>query len=206
MTLAFMTMPLLPRPATLPMATRVAPGVLQRARLGDHDAFREIHRRHHASVRRLLGDLLWDSASADDAAQETFVRAFVRFNTLQDDARLHGWLLGIARKVAMEQRRLWQRWWRGGAQPARRSDVELARSPEEQALGRESGQALEWALLRMKEGRRVALLLRAEHQLSCQDVALAMGWSVAKTKVELHRARHQLRGLLALYPGKDGTP
>ena len=178
--------------------------MLERARRGDHAAFRVIHQRYHASVRRLLGELLRDGAAADEAAQETFVRAFVRLDTLHDGARLHGWLMGIARRVAMEQWRLRKRLWPGFA-PAASEEVAHSRSPEEVALGRESGQALEWALTQLREERRLALLLRADQGLSCEDVACALGWTLSKTKVELHRARHQLRELMARYPGQGAS-
>src|ERR671933_2025872 len=83
--------------------------LVDRARRGEPEAFRVIFDRHAPSVRRFLGDLLRDDAAADEATQETFVRAHARMRTLREDERLGGWLLGIARMVSLEQLRRWRR-------------------------------------------------------------------------------------------------
>src|SRR5215470_18594937 len=59
--------------------------LLDRARRGEPEAFRVIFDRHSFSVRRFLGDLLRDDAAADEATQETFVRAHARMRTLRED-------------------------------------------------------------------------------------------------------------------------
>ena len=46
-----------------------------------------------------------------------------------------------------------------------------------------------------------ALLLRLDHGLPYEDIAELMGWSVAKVKNEIHRARLQLRSQLVRYLG-----
>ena len=51
------------------------------------------------------------------------------------------------------------------------------------------------------EPRKSALLLRLDHGLAYEDIAEVMGWSVAKVKNEIHRARLQLRAQLARYLG-----
>jgi DNA-directed RNA polymerase specialized sigma24 family protein len=45
------------------------------------------------------------------------------------------------------------------------------------------------------------LLLRVHQGLSCEDVATALGWSVAKVKIEVFRARQALRA--AAFGGDD---
>src|SRR5689334_22679732 len=72
---------------------------------GDAGAFRVLFDRHAAAVRRFLRDLTRDEAVADEATQETFVRAHARLASLRDDQRLRPWLLGIARRVCLEETR-----------------------------------------------------------------------------------------------------
>ena len=77
-----------------------------RARTGDAAAFRTLFERHSPGVRRYLGDLLRDEAAADEATQETFVRAYDRLLSLRETARVQTWLFGIARNVFLEQHRV----------------------------------------------------------------------------------------------------
>ncbi len=79
--------------------------LVERARAGDDKAFRAIFDRHAPAVRRFLYDLLRDRDSADEATQETFVRAHGRLAALRDEDKLVAWLFGIARHVYHEARR-----------------------------------------------------------------------------------------------------
>ena len=158
-----------------------------------------IFERQAPGVRRFLGDLLRDPAAADESTQETFVRAHQRMGTLQETAKLQGWLFGIARMVFLEQLR---RRRRDG--PAHNDDsepiqVDTAPTPEAALLGREADQALDQALSDLSEDRRAALVMRLDHGLGYDEIAAAMGWNLQKVKNEIHRARLQLRSRLAGY-------
>jgi RNA polymerase sigma-70 factor (ECF subfamily) len=183
--------------------TDAEPSLVAQARRGDDKAFRAIYERQVGSVRRFLRDLLGDSAAADEATQETFVRAFLRIHTIREDEKLVPWLLGIARHVSKEHRRIFARAILGGLfreglfRAAVQRENPVTESPETVVLRRESTDALTLALAQISEKRRAALLLRVDHGLSCAEVAKVMGWSIPKVKVELYRTRWQLRGLLA---------
>jgi RNA polymerase sigma-70 factor (ECF subfamily) len=173
--------------------------LLLRARAGDPEAFRVIFDRESPGVRRFLGDLLRDDAAADEATQETFVRAHQRLSTLEQAGRLQGWLFGIARMVFFEQVR---RKRRDGpvADPAEEpAQVDRAASPEAVLLSAESNRLLDDALRALSEDRRSALLMRIDHGLGYGEIASAMGWTLQKVKNEIHRARLQLRSSLAGY-------
>lgn len=183
-------------------------GLALRAQAGDQVALRAIYERHAASVQRFLRDML--RASPDevaDALQDTFVRVFQRIAGLDDPSRLVGWIFGIARNVSLEHRRAHSRrgvlGWLG---LRAEEDVEGGRdrgealawapSPEAELLGKESAAALARALGELSADRRALLLLRCDHQLSYEEIATAMGFSVAKVKVEIFRARQALRAAL----------
>lgn len=75
---------------------------LDRARRGEVDAFAELVRAHHPSVRVFLSAQLRDPSAIDDLVQDVFLRAFDRLNTLRDGTAFRAWLLGIARNRALE--------------------------------------------------------------------------------------------------------
>ena len=172
--------------------------LLDRARRGEPEAFRVIFDRHAPSVRRFLGDLLRDDGAADEATQETFVRAHARMRTLREDERLGGWLLGIARMVSMEQLRRWRR----DPLPLPEDEPrepDRAPSPEAALLSGEADRLLDGALQVLSSERRAALLMRIDHGLPYEQIAEAMGWKLQKVKNEIHRARLQLRERLSGY-------
>jgi len=185
-------------------AVSIEHALVMRAQRGDPRAFRMIFDRHAVNVRRFLFDLLRDAHAADEATQETFVRAHSALSGLREDAKLRSWLLGIARNVFYE--RLRQRKRRGYAaeltdEVSARLDVGNAPSPEDQLLRREADEMLGRALAAITEERRAALLLRLDHGLGYNEIATTMGWNLAKVKNEIHRARLQLRASLEQYLG-----
>ena len=167
---------------------------------GEPGAFRVLFDRHAPPVRRFLRDLCRDEAYADEATQETFVRAHGRLATLRDDQRLRPWLLGIARRVFLEELR------------RRRPHVELqaaietaigtagsVASPEADLLVVEEARLFRAALARLSAAQRGVLLLRIDHGLAYDEIAQVMGLSLPQVRNMLHRGRQELREYLAPY-------
>jgi RNA polymerase sigma-70 factor (ECF subfamily) len=171
----------------------------------DEAALAALYNEHAPAILRFLTGLLGDGAAAADATQETFVRAFRRLDTLRDAGRIAPWLFGIARKVSQEHRRAGRR--RGKVLvPGTESDDEAPGhlTPEAELMGREAALVIERALGRLSDDRRAVLLLRLDHGLAYEEIAALMGFSLAKVKVEIHRARATLREELDAYRG--GVP
>ncbi len=185
-------------------AVSIEHALVLRAKRGDARAFRMIFDRYAPSVRRFVMDLLRDPSAADEATQETFVRAFRALPKLREDAKLQSWLFGIARNVFYERLRERKR----HGHRTELSDevvggisVGAAPSPEDALLRREADAVLGRALATIPEERRAALLLRVDHGLGYDDIAAAMGWKLSKVKNEIHRGRLQLRAQLQNYLG-----
>jgi len=170
--------------------------LLERARNGDQAAFAVLHKRHAPAVGRFLRDLLGDPESAQEALQETLVRAYLHLGALRHGERLLAWLFGIGRRVCLESLRAARR------RPDPLGDegdmqADPAPSPEMLLVSGEAHAQLDAALAALSADRRTVLVLRSDHELSCAEIASVMGWSVSKVKVELFRARLKLRELLA---------
>jgi RNA polymerase sigma-70 factor (ECF subfamily) len=161
---------------------------------GEPGAFRALFDRHAPAVRRFLRDLGRDPALADEATQETFVRAHRRLASLRDDQRVAAWLLGIARRVFLEERRRWR-----PRLAVPEELVDAAPSPERELLVAEEVRLFRAALARLDGERRGVLLLRMDHALSYDEIASVMGLSPAQVRNELHRGRQELRAYLAPY-------
>jgi RNA polymerase sigma-70 factor (ECF subfamily) len=159
----------------------------------------DLYALHGARIHRFLRDLLGDATLAKDATQETFLRACKKLETLDPAWSVGPWLFGIARNVSLELRKA-----RGRANRyvvIEEGDAAAADCPEREYLGREAAQVVDRALDRLSEERRAMLLLRLDHGLSYDDIAVTMGCSLAKVKIEIFRAREVLREAMRSYGG-----
>jgi RNA polymerase sigma-70 factor (ECF subfamily) len=160
-------------------------------------AIAALYAAHGARIHRFLRDLIGDPSLAADATQETFLRAF-RQRDAYDAARAAApWLFGIARNVSLEVRRARTR--RDRVMVTSDADAPAHGSPESDLLGREAVRIVGAALDRLSDDRRAMLLLRLDHGLAYEDIASLMGFSLAKVKIEIFRAREILRATLAEY-------
>jgi RNA polymerase sigma-70 factor, ECF subfamily len=186
-----------PGPATDPTTTRGEPALLAAARSGDDEAFvrlTALHRRAlHLHCYRMLGSV----HDADDALQETLLRAWRGLAGYEPRAPLGAWLHRIATNVALrmiEQRE------RNRAAPL---DVHLepyadrlldeGRAPDEEAVAREGiGLAFVAAMQVLPPRQRAVLVLRDVLGWPARDVAATLGDSVAAVNSALQRARGRI--------------
>jgi RNA polymerase sigma-70 factor, ECF subfamily len=174
--------------------------LLRQLKAGDAHAEATLFSRHRVAVARFLRDLLRDGDLAEEGCQETFARAHVQLKQFEDGERLKAWLFGIARNIAFEMRRSRHS---GRVNQPLADDEEgvpdaviPAPNPEQVLLDKELSVHFAAALDSLGENRKAALLMRIDHHLPYEDIALAFGWSLPTVKNEIHRARLKLRAAL----------
>ena len=148
--------------------------------------FRQLYETHAAHVRRFVLFLGADPALADDLTSETFVRAWTSSAPIrQDSARAY--LFTIARNLRRDARRRARR-------PSGLDDnlADDGAAVHKQVEDRSELGIVLRAMQDLAEADRVILLMRAQDQLSHEEIAQALGVSVAAVKVRLHRARQRL--------------
>ncbi len=171
--------------------------LVRRAQAGEPAAFRALFERHVVAVRRFLRDLLRQGDVADDATQETFARAHAQLGKLGEHDRFKPWVLGIARNVAFEARRVRRHdALEDGDDETVPAAVIPSPDPEQVLLDAELEKHFTEALGALSPSRRAALLMRIDHGLAYEDIAAAFGWSIPTVKNEIHRARLTLRAHL----------
>ncbi|MFO0596726.1 MAG: RNA polymerase sigma factor [Myxococcaceae bacterium] len=190
---------------TEPITPETPDGALVvRAQAGESAAFKALFERHVVAVRRFLRDLLRNGDVADDATQEAFTRAHAQLQKLPDHDRFKPWILGIARNVAFELRRVRQYEPMGDDDEGVPAAVIPSPDPEAVLLDAELEKHFTEALSHLSEHRRAALLMRLDHGLSYEEIAAAFSWSIPTVKNEIHRARLKLRA--HLLPHLSGEP
>ena len=162
---------------------------------GDQQAFAEIVRRHTPELLNHAGRRLHDRRAAEDAVQETFLRAYRGLPHFNGEYRLAAWLHRICDNVCTDEARRRQRLGRlvekVGAQPP-----EKVPDAEEEVLNLPDPRVRD-ALAELSEPYREALVLRYVDELPYRDVASRTGVSEENARARVHRARASLRRALA---------
>ncbi len=157
------------------------------------DAIETLYRQHASAVFRFAWGLCGDRQVAEDVVSETFVRVLTKAPRIETRTAL-AYLLAIARNVCISG-------WRRRRREAPLHTAEVSAAPYTDHVGRLDGQARLAAVIdalgKLPEGERAALLLRADHDLTYEDIADALGISVSAAKVRVHRARLRLTAAVA---------
>ena len=79
--------------------------VVALAQRGREDAFRELVRRYERPVFSLIFRMVRDSATAEDLAQDTFIKVLNHIDKYRPEFKLSSWLFKIANNVAIDHLR-----------------------------------------------------------------------------------------------------
>jgi RNA polymerase sigma-70 factor (ECF subfamily) len=157
--------------------------------------FHELYSRYADDVYRFAHWLTGNPHDARDITSETFVRAW----TAPEEPRtetVKAYLFTIARNLHRKQ---WRRQSRFKALDEAMPDPAV--QPDEAVVNRDEFRRALGAVHALPEIDRTALLLRAEQELSYEDIAAVTGLSVAAAKVKVFRARAKLAARLHPNPG-----
>ncbi len=163
------------------------------AQQGDSAAFMQIVDAFQQPVYNLCYRMLGDRAEAEDAAQETFLRAYTKLDTFNPKRRFSSWLLSIASHYCIDRLRKkryqlvswddlppWR--WLPDNEP----------QPEQVALRHEADQTLYGLLDTLPAEYRAATILRYWYDMSYDEIAESMDTTVSAIKSRLFRARQML--------------
>lgn len=166
---------------------------------GSQDAFRELVVRYERPVFALILRMIRNPTTAEELAQETFVKCYGRLATYDPARRFASWLFKIAHNTTIDHLR------RGGPEtvPLETPGEEggdlsavledaSSESPAAAAERREMARALERAIATLRPEYRGAVVMRYAEGLSYQEIVEATGLPLGTVKTNLHRARKQL--------------
>jgi RNA polymerase sigma-70 factor (ECF subfamily) len=175
--------------------------LVARARNGEAEAFRVLVERYSPQIFRLAYRILGDEPSAEDAVQETFLRAYRALGRFDDRAQLGTWLYRIAANTAIEILRKHQR---RRFREERGEDVPLPSSdpgPDRRALSQEVERAVRGALAELSPMERAAFVLRHFEGRSIAEICGVLGLGESAGKQAVFRAVKKLRRVLAPLAG-----
>jgi RNA polymerase sigma-70 factor, ECF subfamily len=187
-----------------------AAGELAQAR----ERYAELVARHQRRAARIAYHYLRDSAEADEAAQDAFVKAYQHLASFREELPFDVWFTrilinGCLDRIKSRTRR--ERWLlpmtgarTGGAADGAADERAMTDrvasgglSPEQALLGRELRRQIATALAKLPERQRSVFVLSHVEGRTSREVSALTGLNESTVRVHLFRAIRKLRGLLA---------
>jgi RNA polymerase sigma-70 factor (ECF subfamily) len=171
---------------------------IEQALKGDRQAFGQLVRAYERPVYNLTYRMLGDPAEAEDAAQETFLRAFSKLATYQPERKFVNWLLSIASHHCIDRLRRKSRAPQlslDGPMPPQWLTSDAPR-PEQVVDKKQRREQVRQVLEMLPADYRAAVVLRYWYGLSYREIATTMDTTESAIKSRLHRARRMMAGHL----------
>jgi len=182
--------------------------VVRHAARGREAAYRELIRRYQRPVFSLIYRMVRDRELAEDLAQETFIKVLNAIDSYRPEYKFSSWIFKIANNAAIDQLRR-----RGlntlsldGSPHAESSEAieattlqigDTRESQLDEVASRELGSQIERAIARLRPEYRSCIILRHIDGRPYEEIAEMLDLPLGTVKTYIHRARNELRILLA---------
>lgn len=183
--------------------------LIRRMKNGEEAAFGDLVRDNWEKVFSRAYSLLKNKEDAEEVAQDTFIRARKGIESFRGECSASTWLHRIATNLA--RNKYWY-WWRRKRAESLSLDAPVAEdatstftdviasdspTPADEALSGEFMKTLPMAIDSLDEKYAQILRMRAQQDMSYDEIAKKLGMTVGTVKSRLSRAREQLRAVLA---------
>jgi RNA polymerase sigma-70 factor (ECF subfamily) len=171
---------------------------IEAARGNDHQAFAHLVQAYQRPVFSLAYRMLGNAGDAEDATQETFLKAYRALGSYDTGRPFSTWLLSIAAHHCIDRLRRRRMVevsldglpaWRWGPIDTIDPQVAVEKSDQADRIGR--------LLAELPEDYRLVIILRYWHDLGYEEIAEVTDQTVSAVKSRLHRARRQLAAFMA---------
>ena len=165
--------------------------LVTQAQNGDRNAFSELVRLHAQGVLNVIYRMCGDVQLAEDAAQETFIRAWQNLSSYRPQTSLRNWLYRIAVNAGTDMLRKEKR-----IVPDAIEDLHLSDGQpglESLLLQQERTVSVQKAILSLPDASRAVLVLREYEGLSYQEISSTLDIPLGSVMSRLSYARSLLK-------------
>ncbi len=170
--------------------------LVERLRAGDDQALGILYERYSRAVYAFCLQMLRDQQSAEDVAQETFLKLRSAIRSLQSIPAFKVWLFQIARNEVLQTLRRTRR-----NSTVEHDDVWDPDTPHKLAEREEVRELVQQCLSSLKVEYREVLILREYDRLSYAEIAAVTGTTESSVKSRIFKARKALVKRLEPYFG-----
>jgi len=165
--------------------------LVSRAQEGDRNAYSELVRAHSQGVLNVIYRMCGNMQVAEDAAQETFIQAWLRLPSYRPQASLKNWLYRIAVNTAIDMLRKEKRILPGEIDNLNLTDAKPG--PETMATNSERTEMVQAAVLALPDASRAVLVLREFEGLSYKEISESLEIPIGTVMSRLNYARKLLK-------------
>ena len=175
--------------------------LVQRVQNGDQQAFALLVAKYQRRIFRLISRFVADPATAEDIAQETFLRAYRAIRNFRGDSQFYTWLYRIAVNTAKRSSASGARspvFSENAQKPEpdetfpRQGALSSMDTPEAVMASRELVNAVNAAMEELPEELRGAIVLREMEGLSYDEISQLLGCPVGTVRSRIFRAREAI--------------
>ena len=179
-------------------ATAKGAELVARARGGDRSAFSELVCLHGQGVMNVIYRMCGDAQVAEDAAQETFLQAWLHLASYRPQTSLRNWLYRIAFNAATDILRREKRILPNAIEDLALRDLQP--TPEALLFQSERTALIQKAILSLPDASRAVLILREYEEMSYYEIADTLDIPVGTVMSRLNYARKTLKEKLKSLP------
>jgi RNA polymerase sigma-70 factor, ECF subfamily len=170
--------------------------LIARIKGGDGRSFDVLVKRYQDRINNLCRYMLENRQDAEDAAQDTFLKAYRNLNAYRPSASFYTWLYRVAVNTCLDHKRkisLRSLWFLSDNEDRADSFPSNIPSPEAAYSNKQSMQSLRSALNKLSKKLRVVIVLKELDRLSYEEIAEILEVSVGTVKSRISRAREELQ-------------
>ncbi len=145
----------------------------------------QIFERQHRRVYRIAMMMLQNSADAEDAVQNVFLKFVEKGQEFRDEEHENAWFITVTRNYCKDQiKSTWHR------------QVDFGEIPEQAAPGQEKEDNLLPYIMKLKDKYREVIYLYYYEEYSVKEMAKILGRGESTLQTQLSAARGKLRKML----------
>ncbi len=184
---------------------------IEKANSGDADAFAHLLENYKRAVYNLCYRMLGNPNDAEDAAQETFLRAYRALHRYDKNRKFSTWILSIATHYCIDQLRKRRLFMISLDATPYLELPDKTNGPEGALVVDERQREVQQLLSSLRPKDRAAIVMRYWYDFSYNEIAEALSMTNSAVKSRLHRARRALAQTWAAEQGAlavsaQGTP
>ncbi|OGW28740.1 MAG: hypothetical protein A2X59_11870 [Nitrospirae bacterium GWC2_42_7] len=173
---------------------------IARFKSGDKSVFEELVQRYQDRIYNLCRHMLGSASDAEDAAQDTFIKAYQNLKKFRPEASFYTWLYRIAVNTCLDYKKkpFFESLFKSSTEGEEyiSEPVSDQPSPEKLFKSKQLGFALSKSLGKLSLKLRTVIILKEIEGLSYEEISEVLDVSVGTVKSRISRARDELRILL----------
>jgi RNA polymerase sigma-70 factor (ECF subfamily) len=156
------------------------------------EAFESLVRNYQNMVFSVSARIVGNLGDAEDITQEVFIKAYDKFNELQNSSTVGGWLKTVATNLSINHLNRYRARWRFFSEQEHPIEIAIEDTPKS-----DRQELVEAAIRKLPDAQRVPLVLFHFQEMSYDEIASNLGISLSKVKSDIFRGREALKKFLS---------